>query len=476
VILRPVAPRFAPVTEPLCRARAYHWKLFAISRRLALAFIFREDRELSSGRGRLRFDLELNAVEVQKLPPLLDPDRAPCSGNRMGKGFMKNLRPLIMVCFAAAALMVALALVGSARPEVQSMPSVMLTVNGVIDGFAMDGGRFVYAGGQAPDIGGCPSVELGSFGNKVHKRLAAEVLGAPGGDSCNAYPLLIALGGTRAVWGGFVDCCISAYGSVTTGAPGTKPRDLDGLGQTYHDTDGDFLTGVAGDGRSRVYAIVTVEVVRNFDGCFPATEPPPGPQTCDFKVRKWKVKRVVGRRAIRVPDAPPAALIDVSGGQIALVPADQRTATCNDASLGSCLGSEPRALQRFEIRSLGGSLLTRQSLNGTPTAIALSDGFVAVLVRKAGSVHIDRYDSRSGALIGRTSVPVATANEIGISDAKIVYRVKKAIRVIDARTGVQTSVAVAKATPIGLGIEGRRIAWAENVKGRGRIMSLISPT
>ena len=63
---------------------------------------------------------------------------------------------------------------------------------------------------------------------------------------------------------------------------------------------------------------------------------------------------------------------------------------------------------------------------------------------------------------------------VGISDVKIVYRVKKAIKVLDARTGALTPLAVAKASPIGLGIEGRRVAWAENVNGRGRIMSLIS--
>jgi hypothetical protein len=97
---------------------------------------------------------------------------------------------------------------------------------------------------------------------------------------------------------------------------------------------------------------------------------------------------------------------------------------------------------------------------------------VAVLVRSGGSAHIDRYDSRSGALIGRASVPAATANEIGISDAKIVYRVNKAIRILNARSGVQTSLAVAKGNPICLGIEGRRVAWAENVKRRGRIMSV----
>lgn len=55
---------------------------------------------------------------------------------------------------------------------------------------------------------------------------------------------------------------MGGYGSVTvtTGALGARPVDLAGLGQAYHETDGDFLTGVAGDGRTLVYSIVTVKV------------------------------------------------------------------------------------------------------------------------------------------------------------------------------------------------------------------------
>ena len=39
-------------------------------------------------------------------------------------------------------------------------------------------------------------------------------------------------------------------------------------------------------------------------------------------------------------------------------------------------------------------------------------------------------------------------------------------------TGDMLRGAVAAATPIGLSIAGRRIAWAENVGGRGRIQSV----
>jgi hypothetical protein len=387
---------------------------------------------------------------------------------------MKDAHNITALCFATAALVVTLALPSSARPEAKSTPSVILTVNGPINAFAMDGARFVYSGGRARDIGGCPTVELGSFGSKVRKRLAAEVLGAPAVDACDAFPLLIALAGTRAVWGGFLDCCIGGFGSVTTAAPGSKPRDLDGIGQTYHGTDGDFLTGIGGDRNQLVYAIVTVSVVRNLDGCFPPADPPPDPQTCDFKVTKWKVRRVVGARAVTIRNAPPAALIATSRGAVMVVPADRSVATCGES--GNCAGSEPRALHGFEIRSSGGSLLMSKNLAATPAAIALSDRFVAVLTRSGGKTQIERYSRHTGRLIGRTSVPATTANELVMSDAKIVYHVRRSISLLDARSGAHVLLAVAKANPIGLGIEGSRVAWAENFKNRGRIMSLMSPT
>jgi hypothetical protein len=382
-----------------------------------------------------------------------------------------------LVGLAAGAL--ALGLPGSAGSGVRSAPALVLSVNGSVDGFALDGNHFVYAGGHASDLEGCATVELGSFGSNAHTRLGAEVLGAPGADACDFLPLVIALGGTRAVWAGFEDCCIGGYGSVTTGAPGTKAADLDGLGQTFHDIDGDFLTGVAGDRQTLVYAIVTVELVRNFDGCLPAMEPPPGLQTCDFKVTKWKVKRVVGRRAVAVPNVPAAALIAVSRGRLALVPADQSKATCNAVDLnsfGGCPRSESTALPRFEIRAVSnGSIVAGHDLTGTPTAIGLSDRLVAVLVRHGATAQLERYDAHTGALNGRTLVPAATADQIDISGSVIVYHVKKAIYVLDAATGVDRLLAVAKADPIGLAIDGRRVAWAENVGRRGRIVSLLLP-
>ena len=54
-----------------------------------------------------------------------------------------------------------------------------------------------------------------------------------------------------------------------------------------------------------------------------------------------------------------------------------------------------------------------------------------------------------------------------MSRAAIVYRVGRSIRVLG-----RGEVARAAAVPVGLSIDGRRIAWAENVNGRGRIQAI----
>ncbi|HEY8791792.1 MAG TPA: hypothetical protein VIL96_02785, partial [Gaiellaceae bacterium] len=86
---------------------------------------------------------------------------------------------------------------------------------------------------------------------------------------------------------------------------------------------------------------------------------------------------------------------------------------------------------------------------------------------------IERYDARTGALRGRTVISPQAANELSVSGDTIVYHVKTKIHVLDARTGNDSVLAASKATPIGLSVEGRRVAWAENVRGQGRIASFV---
>ncbi|HEY6461897.1 MAG TPA: hypothetical protein VIY73_17145, partial [Polyangiaceae bacterium] len=69
-------------------------------------------------------------------------------------------------------------------------------------------------------------------------------------------------------------------------------------------------------------------------------------------------------------------------------------------------------------------------------------------------------------------LPPATAPELSAGDGTLVFRVGRSIRAVDTTTKRVRTVAKAAATPVGLSIAGRRIAWAENVGGRARIRAI----
>ena len=112
---------------------------------------------------------------------------------------------------------------------------------------------------------------------------------------------------------------------------------------------------------------------------------------------------------------------------------------------------------------------------GRVRALALSFGQLAVLMERAnGGKAIERYDPQSGRRIGVTAVPSTTATELSISSAGLIYRIGRRIYLFTGSAAPRL-VWQTSATPIGLSIEGRRIAWAVNIKGRGRIVALTLP-
>jgi hypothetical protein len=364
-----------------------------------------------------------------------------------------------------AVTMVALALGSVVRPNLKRPPVTVVSVKGPIDGFAMDADRFAYVG-YTGGTEGCPTVRLGSFGTRKEVRLAAEV--PHGGDTCYLNDLLIALTGTRTVWSGSEDCCHDEVGLVYTVAPKAAPAQID----TYDQTLGvKLVTGVVGGGSVPVYSTVTLEDREHCLDAFYLS----AAKLCRFNVQGGRVMRVDQGRAVQVSHAPPAALIASSGDLIALVPASRSTVTCRANLLSSCPEFKPSS--RFEIRTMsGGTRISRRGLIGNPTALALTDRFVAILVSGAGGKRLERYETRTGALLGRSAVPAATANELAASDAEIVYRVKKTIYVFDTNNGSTTVAAEAKGSPIGLSAGGHRVAWAETVGGRGEVESLRLPS
>ncbi len=235
--------------------------------------------------------------------------------------------------------------------------------------------------------------------------------------------------------------------------------------QVAHATHGAglWLGGVAGNDGSLVYSVIKV-AYHDQVACLSA---PKSAHACELEVTGGGVYRVVGRK----PPAPvkggaPAVALAVSGGDVAYVPAAE-TATADGRPLAS-------ADIPVEIRDVAtGSLVASVTPSGTPIAVGLSPAVLALLGRtSAGEVVLSWYDTATGKLLHSLPVKSTASPEIGVGTTAIVYRVGREIKTVDMRTLHVRTITTAASSPIGLSIAGDRIAWAENVDGRGRIRAV----
>jgi hypothetical protein len=222
---------------------------------------------------------------------------------------------------------------------------------------------------------------------------------------------------------------------------------------SFCDVSGSVVTAVGGDAATLAYTTVTFQSSGD----------------CGSRVALGATRRVVGSTAVTVSGSVPAVQLAVSAGRVAAVPAD--LAICSAAVLA------PAANGTVEIRAaIDGALLAGFSPAGTVRALALAGPRAVVLVEAAdGSKRVERYDAATGALLGATPLTRGVAPDLDIAGEWIVYRTGRAIRLIDAVTGAKQLLFIAPVTPLGLSIESRRVAWAENRSGHGRVRSVMAP-
>jgi Tol biopolymer transport system component len=113
-------------------------------------------------------------------------------------------------------------------------------------------------------------------------------------------------------------------------------------------------------------------------------------------------------------------------------------------------------------------------------AIALSPAYLALLVRTSGPANELRvYRAPSSALVASTSVPANTNDylpSLAVSSTGIAaYRVGRSIRAFDPNTGATLTITTAGSLPVGLSIDGHRLAWAENRHGRALVEAVVLP-
>jgi hypothetical protein len=341
-------------------------------------------------------------------------------------------------------------LLGAAPPQ-GTPPSrtpqsrTLVSIRGSILAFAQDGSEIAWVSGS--DGEACP-------GRVTIRNLASSrqaILGKANlwGYSCQ-YGALVAVAASRVGWGGYDGGGNSDHGGVAVGASRSKPavlEDFDLQNRIY----GEFLTSLAGDGPTLVYSVVETDLTTPFglDNCSPR---------CRFAVVGGGVHRVWGGQPIGVPGAPPATAVAAAKGLIALVPASTTIRTTERNPV-----PRPARNGRVEIRdSVSGEVKTTFAPMGTVVAVALTTATAAVLVHDGKRARVEVYDAHKSDRLARASVPLR-AKDLGIAGRTTVYRVGRTIYVLDWRRGAATKLAVAKAQPHGLSIEGRRVAWAENL-------------
>jgi TolB protein len=120
-----------------------------------------------------------------------------------------------------------------------------------------------------------------------------------------------------------------------------------------------------------------------------------------------------------------------------------------------------------------GRLIKRFAVGGYARAIALGPDYVALLVDHDPGARVELY-SLNGSRRRAVAVPSNVRN-LSAAGRSVLFAAGTRIRRLDARTGAVTTLATTRWAPVGLTIEGRRVVWAENVRGAARIRALRAP-
>jgi hypothetical protein len=131
---------------------------------------------------------------------------------------------------------------------------------------------------------------------------------------------------------------------------------------------------------------------------------------------------------------------------------------------------------RIDIRDALGHRVRAVPGKGEVIAVALSTRMVAALVRTSTEATMLRaYTAADGAINWSVRLPGRTSTSLSIAGNSIVYRNGNDIWLADLVRRNRTRIATAAAEPVGLSIEGRRVAWAENINRKGRIRAIQLP-
>jgi hypothetical protein len=306
--------------------------------------------------------------------------------------------------------------------------------------FAQDGGRAAWLGGPRLEV------HEGTLGGG-----GAASIGDAFGDQClTMVTPLLALAGTRALWTDTLRGSAETDVDLWTGAPGEEQQLIEELRSDSAYGDGDFVSSLAGDGANLVYSVVTIGVPV---GCRSGG-------SCDLAVTDGRTMLVSPKAKVRwLQRVPPAARMAVAGDTLAVAPV---------VPAGAPQGLLPYA-HGFEVYRIStGKRLAHVPVADQIVGLGASPTTVAVLTRGAAGAAITLY--ADGRLLSTTRV-LASAADVSVAGKDVVYRTGRTIRLL----GRAQALAVADGTPVGLSVEGARVAWADSQAAGGHLHTLPLP-
>jgi hypothetical protein len=360
------------------------------------------------------------------------------------------MRPLLA---AALGLVAGVAHTAPATPKPQTL---YVRPHGEITAFAQDGPLVAWFAKGKP----CNTVHVLSLANGLQVPLPTQ--GTARNVTCKwdvGSTVGLALGGTNVLWTLRENDPIPFDYVVGADArPVAVDREERRFQEVAHTKRGSglWLGGIAGDHSTLVYGTTSVDY-EDEAGCLAGTG------SCALKVAGGGVYRIVGRKPEHVAGTGPAVAVAASGGSVAYVPPS------------SSVGKDGRPAADLEIDVVDartGTPVSSVTTQGPPMALAFAPHALATLERTALGLRLAWYDPATGAPGGSVSVPQATSPELTASDQLVVFHVGRSLRAVDLVTHAIRVLGRASVPPIGLSLEGGRLAWAENINGTGRIRAL----
>ena len=337
--------------------------------------------------------------------------------------------------------------------------------SGTIQAFAQDGPLLAWF---TPSTKACNAVWVLSLDNAARVRLPDETSAARN-VTCRwdaKPPVNLALAGTDALWTLRERQAPLPYDYVL-GAGSKDPLERR-FQEVAHATRGPglWLGGIAGDSigtgqqtqSTLAYGISMVQYVDEL-ACLSGG-------SCQMKLAGGGVYRVIGRKQpALIPNTHAAVTIAVSGSALAYVPA------AGAGERGKPVAAADLPIEIVDVDT--GAPIANVSPEGTPVAIALAPHILVSLERTTDGLKLAWYSATTGTGIGSVDVPPGTAPSISANDQIAVFRVGRFLHVLTFASGHSRTVAETVGKPIGVSLEGSRLAWAENIKGRGRIRALF---